>query len=111
MHPTVFVLLVYAVLVMLSVLVLHRVRPRWTRGRLITVCALSVPAAIVITSVIALIVLAVGVPRTAAADVDGTYHAMGAYFFFVVVFATVTALIGAIAAWLVTRTIRTQPVA
>jgi len=111
MHPTVLVSLAYGVFVMLLVAVLHRFRPHWTRSRLITIGALTGPALIVVASAVALTVLAMGVPHTEAADVDGTYHAMGAYVFFIVVFAPVAALIGVTATWLATRLIPKRPVA
>jgi ABC-type Fe3+-siderophore transport system permease subunit len=111
MHPTLLVSLGYGVFVMLLVAVLHRVRPHWTRSRLITIGVLVGPALIVAASAVALAALAMGVPYTVAADIDGTYHAMGAYVFFIVVFAPVAALIGMIAAWLATRLIPKRPVA
>lgn len=111
MHPTVFVLLGNVALVMLLVALLHRVRPHWTRARLIMIGGLSGPMAIVVASAISLLILATGVPHTAAADVNGTYHAMGAYLFFIIVFAPVGALVGVISAWLATRLMRTRPVA
>lgn len=107
----VFFLLGYAALTMLLVALLHRFRPRWTRSRLIAIGALSGPTLIVMGSAIALVVLALGAPQTEAGDIDGTYHAMAAYTFLIIVGAPLAALLGLLTAWLATGLMKAWPVA
>lgn len=109
MHPLAFALLSYAALTTLLVVIVHRVRPRWSRLRLIATGTLYGPALIVIGSVLALVAIAVDSPRDE--DIDAFNHAKAAYLFFIVVGAPLAALIGGMSAWLSTRFMRARPVA